>query len=47
MTSPTDPSEQPAHPLPGVPVALEPEDEPGPGPLTAEKVTALIPKIID
>lgn len=45
MTSPTEP-EPPAHPAPGVPEALEPEDIPD-GPLTADKVKALIPKIID
>lgn len=38
--------ERPAHPTPGVPVALEPDDATD-GPLTADKVTALIPKIID
>jgi hypothetical protein len=45
MTSTNDP-EQPAHPAPGVPAAPEPDNIPD-GPLTADKVKPLIPKIID
>jgi hypothetical protein len=45
MTSPTEP-DAPEHPPPGVPAAPEPDNFPD-GPLTADKVKALIPKIID
>ena len=45
MTSPSEP-EPSEHPAPGVPTAPEPDDIPD-GPLTADKVKALIPKIVD
>ena len=45
MTSPNEP-EPSEHPAPGVPAAPEPADIPD-GPLTADKVKPLIPKIID